>query len=89
MDRFIESVVATADHVKAVQRQRQDDQHLVRRVERLVPSPLRTRSTGSPASTNWPVAPRLLEDVYSVADAVVFGNLLISLLRHADRVTAA
>ena len=24
---------------------------------------------------NWPVAPRLLEDVYSVADAVVFGNL--------------
>src|SRR6185436_18602414 len=38
---------------------------------------------------NWPVAPRLLEDVYSVADAVVFGNLLISLIRHADRVRAA
>ena len=38
---------------------------------------------------NWPVAPRLLEDVYSVADAVVFGNLMISLLKHADRVTSA
>jgi alpha-L-arabinofuranosidase len=38
---------------------------------------------------NWPVAPRLLEDVYTVADAVVVGNLLISLLRHADRVTSA
>src|SRR5690606_35842823 len=38
---------------------------------------------------NWPVAPRLLEDVYSVADAVVFGNLLISLIKHADRVTSA
>jgi alpha-N-arabinofuranosidase len=37
----------------------------------------------------WPVAPRLLEDVYSVVDAVVFGSLLISLVRHADRVTAA
>jgi alpha-L-arabinofuranosidase len=37
----------------------------------------------------WPLAPRLLEDVYSVVDAVVFGNLLISLIRHADRVTAA
>jgi alpha-N-arabinofuranosidase len=37
----------------------------------------------------WPVAPRLLEDVYSVADAVVFGNLMISLLKHADRVTSA
>jgi alpha-N-arabinofuranosidase len=37
----------------------------------------------------WPRAPRLLEDSYSVADAVVLGGLLISLLRHADRVTAA
>ena len=38
---------------------------------------------------NWPVAPRLLEDVYSVADAVVFGDLLITLLKNADRVRAA
>src|SRR5207247_2106267 len=37
----------------------------------------------------WPEAPRLLEDAYSVVDAVVVGNLLISLVRHADRVTAA
>jgi alpha-N-arabinofuranosidase len=28
----------------------------------------------------------LIEDTYSVVDAVVVGNLLISLLRHADRV---
>ena len=38
---------------------------------------------------NWPVAPRLLEDIYSVADAVVFGDLLITLLKNADRVRAA
>jgi alpha-L-arabinofuranosidase len=38
---------------------------------------------------SWPVAPRLLEDVYSVADAVVFGSLMISLIKHADRVTSA
>jgi alpha-L-arabinofuranosidase len=38
---------------------------------------------------NWPIAPRLLEDVYSVIDAVVFGNLMISLIKHADRVTSA
>lgn len=37
----------------------------------------------------WPVAPRIIEDEYTVADAVVVGNLLISLLRHSDRVTAA
>ncbi|WEV59192.1 alpha-L-arabinofuranosidase [Bifidobacterium sp. ESL0728] len=38
---------------------------------------------------NWPVAPRLLEDVYSVADAVVFGDLMITLLKNVDRVHAA
>lgn len=38
---------------------------------------------------NWPVAPRLLEDVYGVADAVVVGDLLITLLRNADRVGSA
>jgi alpha-N-arabinofuranosidase len=39
--------------------------------------------------TDWPVAPRIIEDEYTVADAVVVGSLLISLLRHSDRVTAA
>ena len=37
-------------------------------------SPAITTSTGSRRSTTWPVAPRLLEDVYSVVDAVVFGK---------------
>ena len=88
MDRFIESVVATADHVKAV---RGSDKTInisfdewnvwyhsrYAEVDRITDP------------QEWPVAPRLLEDVYSVVDAVVFGNLLISLVRHADRVTAA
>jgi Alpha-L-arabinofuranosidase len=88
MDRFIESVIAAVDHVKAV---RGSDKTInisfdewnvwyhsrYAAVDRIT-DPQR-----------WPVAPRLLEDVYSVVDAVVFGNLLISLLRHADRVTAA
>ncbi len=38
---------------------------------------------------NWPVAPRLLEDLYTAADAVVFSDLLITLLKNADRVRAA
>jgi len=42
-----------------------------------------------PTGDDWPVAPRLLEDHYNVADAVVVGGLLISLLRNADRVHAA
>ncbi|KAB7789657.1 alpha-N-arabinofuranosidase [Bifidobacterium leontopitheci] len=37
----------------------------------------------------WPVAPPLLEDVYTVADAVVEGSLMITLLKHCDRVRSA
>ncbi|WP_298742104.1 alpha-L-arabinofuranosidase C-terminal domain-containing protein [uncultured Microbacterium sp.] len=37
----------------------------------------------------WPVAPRQLEDQYHALDAVVFGDLLITLLQHADRVRSA
>lgn len=88
MDRFIDSVVATADHVKAVKGSDKtinisfDEWNVwylsrYEEVERITDV------------QEWPVAPRLLEDSYSVLDAVVFGNLLISLIRHADRVTAA
>jgi alpha-N-arabinofuranosidase len=38
---------------------------------------------------DWPVAPRLIEDDYTVTDAVVVGSLLITLLRRADRVSMA
>ncbi|WP_240541279.1 alpha-N-arabinofuranosidase [Bifidobacterium santillanense] len=37
----------------------------------------------------WPKAPHLLEDVYTAADAVVEGSLMITLLRHCDRVRSA
>ncbi|TQJ30773.1 alpha-N-arabinofuranosidase [Microbacterium sp. SLBN-146] len=88
MDRFIDDVVATADHVKAVRHSDKtidisfDEwniwyQSRYNDVEKITDP------------REWPVAPRLLEDAYSVIDAVVFGNLLISLLRHADRVTSA
>ena len=88
MDEFIASVIATVDHVKATKR----SDHVVNlsfdewnvwyntRFETV------DKITGP---QNWPTAPRLLEDAYSVADAVVVGSLLISLLRRADRVTSA
>ncbi|BAQ32494.1 alpha-N-arabinofuranosidase [Bifidobacterium scardovii] len=37
----------------------------------------------------WPVAPHLLEDIYTAADAVVEGSLMITLLKHCDRVRSA
>ncbi|MCZ2828539.1 alpha-N-arabinofuranosidase [Modestobacter sp. VKM Ac-2986] len=88
MDRFIESVVATADHVKAVLRSDKTinvsfDEWNVWYQERFHTEDQITDIE------QWPYAPRLLEDQYSVADAVVVGSLLISLLKHADRVTSA
>ncbi|MHA7178932.1 arabinosylfuranosidase ArfA [Arthrobacter sp. MDB2-24] len=88
MDSFIESVVATADHVKAVRGSSKTinisfDEWNVWYISRF------ENVDKIEGLDNWPVAPRLLEDCYSVADAVVFGNLMISLLKHADRVTSA
>jgi alpha-L-arabinofuranosidase len=88
MDRFIETVVATADHVGAVRGSSKKmavsfDEWNVWYQDRFENV---DKITGI---DNWPVAPRLLEDVYSVADAVVVGSLLASLLNHADRVTSA
>jgi alpha-L-arabinofuranosidase len=87
MDRFIHQVVATADHVGA--RLGSD-----RRIDISFDEwnvwylrELQTGKGGLPA--DWTVAPRTSEEAHTVVDAVVVGSLLITLLRHADRVTAA
>jgi alpha-N-arabinofuranosidase len=87
MDRFIESVAATADHVKAERRSTKT--MYISFDEWNVWYQSRYRAERHTGIGDWPIAPRLLENTYSVMDAVVFGNLLISLIRHADRVTSA
>ena len=86
MDHFIDSVAATADAVRAAGKHTKRinisfDEWNVWYQKRAESRP--------PSGDDWPVAPVLLEDRYNVADAVVVGNLLISLLRHTDRVHAA
>ncbi|HEX6684588.1 MAG TPA: alpha-N-arabinofuranosidase [Candidatus Limnocylindrales bacterium] len=85
MERFIDSVVATADHVRAVKRQS-------KRIEISFDEWnvwYMNRDLNRPDAPEWTVAPRLLENVYSVTDAVVVGSLLIALLSRCDRVGAA
>lgn len=84
MDHFIDSVVATADAVGARLKSGKRiglsfDEWNVWYLRRLQDNP----------PTEWRTAPRLIEDTYDVTDAVVVGNLLISLLRHSDRVAVA
>jgi alpha-L-arabinofuranosidase len=84
-ERFIDSVVATADHVGARVRSRKkinlsfDEWNVW----------YQSQMTEPASMTDWAVAPRLIEDTYNVADAVVVGSLLITLLRHSDRVAIA
>lgn len=86
MDHFVDAVSATADAVRAHKKLSKRihisfDEWNVWYLHRAESKP--------PVGDDWPVAPVLLEDKYNVADAVVVGNLLISLLRHTDRVHAA
>lgn len=37
----------------------------------------------------WPEAPRLIEEVYNMEDALIVGGALITMLNHADRLKAA
>ncbi|WP_426593792.1 alpha-N-arabinofuranosidase [Cellulomonas sp. McL0617] len=86
MDHFVASVAATADAVRA--RLKTSKRIHISFDEWNVWYQKRAESR-PPTGDDWPVAPILLEDRYNVADAVVLGNLLISLLRNTDRVHAA
>ena len=84
MDRFIESVVATCDHVKAKKRSKKEmklsfDEWNVWFHSR----------EADKAAEPWQVGPHLLEDVYTFEDALVVGCMINSLIRHADRVSIA
>jgi alpha-N-arabinofuranosidase len=86
MDRFIEEVVAIADTVAA--RKRSSKRVMLSFDEWNVW--YRTRRTPADrVEPGWPVAPPILEETYSMQDALVFGGMCLSLLNHADRVKAA
>ncbi|MCW2792599.1 MAG: alpha-N-arabinofuranosidase [Nocardioides sp.] len=84
LDRAIDAVVATADHVGARLKSRRRLQVSVDEWNVWYVS-----DWDEQAMVDWVEARPLIEDTYDVADAAVVGSLLISLLRHADRVGIA
>jgi alpha-N-arabinofuranosidase len=84
MDTMIDAIVATADAVAA--RRHSDKQIMISFDEWNV---WYQQNLTECVPTEWTTAPRVSEEAYTLADAVVVGNLLISLLRHSDRVTVA
>ena len=84
MDRFIENIVSVCDYVKA--RERSDKVMNISFDEWNVwfhAQPENARAQ------KWREAPAFNEDIYNFEDALMVGGMLISLLRHADRVKIA
>ena len=81
MDRFISEVVAICDTIKAKQRSKKtlylsfDEWNVW----------FHSRAADREREP-WQVAPPLLEDIYTMEDALLVGAMVITLLRHADRV---
>ncbi|MFY9711845.1 MAG: alpha-L-arabinofuranosidase C-terminal domain-containing protein [Microbacterium sp.] len=86
MQYFIETVVATADHVG---NKLKSSKKIKLSFDEWNIWYLDEHQASDEVNDEWRVAPRQLEDVYSVADAVVLGNLLITLLKNHDRVASA
>ena len=84
MDHFIRTVVATCDYVKAKKRGRKDIHISFDEWNVWFHS-----NSADAAMAAWQIAPPQLEDAYTFEDALVVGLLLITLLRHADRVKIA
>ncbi len=82
LDDFIYSVICICDYVKAKKRSKKQinlsfDEWNVW-----------YHSNGAPVE-RWSTAPNQLEDIYNFEDALVVACMLITLLRHADRVKIA
>lgn len=87
MDYFIQTVLSTCNFVKAKRRGKKDinlsfDEWNVW---------FHSNAADDDITKNhpWQVAPPMLEDVYTFEDALLVGLMLITLIKHADRVKMA
>ncbi|UQU65556.1 alpha-N-arabinofuranosidase [Couchioplanes caeruleus] len=80
LDGFVDDIIATADHVRAKLRR-------TKRVNLALDewNVWYQSQFTEPEDRGIEELPALIEDDYTVTDAMVVGNLLISMLRHADR----
>ncbi len=86
MDGFIEEVVAISDAAAA---KRRSGKRIMLSFDEWNVWYRTRRTPEDRARPGWPVAPPILEERYSMGDALAFGGMCISLLNHADRVKVA
>ena len=87
MDHFIRTVIATCDFVKAKKRAKKninlsfDEWNVWFHADASDADTMKNRP--------WQIAPHLLEDHYDFEDALLVGLMLITLMKHSDRVKMA
>jgi alpha-N-arabinofuranosidase len=86
MDSFIDEVAAIADSVAA---QRRSSKRIMLSFDEWNVWYRTRRKREDRVKEGWPIAPPILEEVYTMQDALAFGGMCISLLNHADRVKVA
>jgi alpha-N-arabinofuranosidase len=84
MDAFIESVVSICDYIKAKKRSK----HTINLSFDEWNVWFHSKESDR-VREPWQIAPPQLEDIYTHEDALLVGCMLISLLKHADRVKMA
>lgn len=84
MERYIQTVVAACDYMKAKKRSKKtlhisfDEWNVWYHSK-----------AAYGANASWQEAPAIIEDIYTFEDALLVGSMLITLLKHADRVKIA
>lgn len=84
MDHFIETIIATCDYVKAKKRSKKTMNLSFDEWNVWYHSNDQDRQIEP-----WEIAPPQLEDQYNFEDALLVGTLLITFLKHADRIKMA
>ena len=85
LDYYIETVSSVCDYIKAKKRSQKEmyisvDEWGVWSPENMV---------AHPNDDVWKIAPHLSEQVYTMEDALLFASMLMSFVRHSDRVKVA
>lgn len=87
LERFIHTVIATCDYIKAKKRSKKtlnlsfDEWNVWFHAVENDNEEMKNRP--------WQIAPHLLEDIYDFEDAILVGLILITFLKHADRLKMA
>ena len=81
MDRFIHTIKSAIDYVKA--------KHRSDKTVNISFDEWNVWYQNAQGSAEWAEAPRILEDIYSLKDALVFAGMMNTLLNNCDRVKVA